>query len=111
MKIAKADLLPLATNLQGEYGSFHELEEACEAWEASVNARMHRVTRRAPAAMLLEERGRLHTIPEAVFVHAVGEERVVTNHYRDAPPPELQREHEPVPGPFDVATDAHVRLG
>ena len=78
VKIAKGDLLPLATNLRDEYDAFMELEEACEAWEEKVNNRVHRVTRRKPAAMLNEERARLHTIPQAVFVQAVGEERVVT---------------------------------
>lgn len=78
VKIAKGDLLPLATNLRSEYDSFQQLEEACEAWEARVNHRVHRVTRRTPEAMLLEERQRLHAVPEAVFVHAVGEERTVS---------------------------------
>ena len=37
---------------------------------------------------------------------------VATNpHYQGDPPPELQREHQPIPGPFGVATDAHVQLG
>lgn len=78
VKIAKADLLPQATNLQREYDTFQQLEVACEAWEAKVNHRVHRVTCRAPAAMLLEERQRLHAVPKAVFVQAVGEERAVT---------------------------------
>ena len=78
VKIAKADLLPLATNLRGEYDTFGQLEAACEAWEVKVNRRVHRVTRRAPEAMLAEERGRLHAVPEAVFVQAIGDERVVT---------------------------------
>lgn len=78
VKIAKADLLPLPTNLLGEYDTFQQLETACEAWETKVNHRVHRVTRRTPSAMLLEERQRLHAIPGSVFVHAVGEERVVT---------------------------------
>ena len=78
VKIAKADLLPLTTNLQGEYDTFQQLEMACEVWEVKVNDRMHRVTRRIPSAMLAEERQWLHAVPEAVFVHAVGEERAVT---------------------------------
>ncbi|MEX2501244.1 MAG: IS21 family transposase, partial [Trueperaceae bacterium] len=78
VKIAKADLLPLATNLRGEYDTFEQLEAACWAWEARVNGRMHRVTRRTPTAMLLEEQQRLHTVSQQVFMHAIGEERVVT---------------------------------
>jgi len=77
VKIAKGDLLPRARNLREAYDSFAELEGACEAWEASVNGRVHRVTRRTPGAMLLEERQRLHAVPKAVFAHAVGEERAV----------------------------------
>lgn len=41
-----------------------------------------------------------------------GEVLVATNpHYRGAPPPELQREHQPIPGVFDASTDAHVHPG
>ena len=56
VKVAKADLVPKGTILLGEYGSFAELEEACEAFYTMVVAREHRVTRRAPDAMLAEER-------------------------------------------------------
>jgi hypothetical protein len=52
VKIAKADLVPTEANLLGEYGSFTELERACAAFCAQVNARAHRVTRRAPSEML-----------------------------------------------------------
>ena len=48
VKLAKADLVPKDTNLLGEYGSFAELEAACAAFCGQVNARVHRVTRRAP---------------------------------------------------------------
>jgi hypothetical protein len=43
-----------------------------------VNGRVHRVTRRAPAAMLEQERQRLHTVARDVFVQAIGSERSVT---------------------------------
>lgn len=34
---------------------------------------------------------------------------IATNpHYRGETPPELQNEHNPIPGPFDAATDAHA---
>ena len=46
-----------------QYDSFAELEAACEAFWTKVNARVHRVTRRAPADMLAEERARLHPVP------------------------------------------------
>jgi transposase len=52
VRIAKADLLPRDTNLLGEYGAFTELEAACAAFMARVNARAHAVTGRPPAALL-----------------------------------------------------------
>jgi transposase len=64
VKLSKADLVPTDTNLRPEYGSFAELEQACEAFIAQVNARVHRVTRRVPAEMLAEERIRLHRVPD-----------------------------------------------
>ncbi len=62
VKLAKADLVPTAANLLGEYGSFAALEAACAAFCEQVNARPHRVTRRAPAEMLADERPRLHPV-------------------------------------------------
>lgn len=56
MKIAKADLVPTDANLLEGYASWSELTKACEAFMAEVNARDHRVTRRAPADALVEER-------------------------------------------------------
>ncbi len=64
VKVAKADLVPTDTNLREEYGSFAELEAACEAFMVEVNGRVHRVTRRVPVEMLAEERVRLHRVPE-----------------------------------------------
>ena len=72
VKIAKADLVPTEANLRGEYGSFAELEVACEAFCENVNGRTHRVTRRAPVEMLAEERARLHPLPEAPHSVAFG---------------------------------------
>ena len=77
MKIAKADLVPTDTNLREQYASFAELEAACEAFCDQVNARVHRVTRRAPAEMLAEERARLHPVPAAPHTVAFGETRTV----------------------------------
>jgi hypothetical protein len=65
VKLAKADLVPTAANLLGEYGSFTALEAACAVFCEQVNARPHRVTRRAPAEMLADERARLHPVPAA----------------------------------------------
>ena len=64
VKVSKADLVPTDTNLRAEYGSFAELEQACEEFTREVNARVHRVTRRAPVEMLAEERVRLHRVPD-----------------------------------------------
>ena len=66
MKVAKADLVPKDTNLLGAYASFADLEAACEAFCAQVNAREHRVTRRAPDVMLAEERLRSHPVPAKI---------------------------------------------
>jgi Mu transposase-like protein len=72
VKIAKADLAPTEANLLPEYGSFAELEAACAVFCEQVNARPHRVTRRAPAEMLADERARLHPLPEHPYTAAFG---------------------------------------
>ena len=72
VKVAKADLVPTDANLLGEYGSFAALEAACTAFCEQVNARPHRVTRRAPAEMLADELPRLHPVPAAPFTAALG---------------------------------------
>jgi hypothetical protein len=77
VKIAKADLVPTDANLLAEYASFAELEAACEVFCGQVNARPHRITRRAPAEMLAEERSRLHPVPAAPFTAALGVTRRV----------------------------------
>ena len=77
VKIAKADLVPTDTNLLDQYQSFADLEQACEAFCAQVNARVHRVTRRAPEVMLAEERLRLHPVPVDPHTVAFGLTRVV----------------------------------
>jgi hypothetical protein len=58
VKLAKADLVPKDTNLLEEYESFAALEAACASFCEQVNARVHRVTRRAPVDMLAQERQR-----------------------------------------------------
>lgn len=77
VKISKADLVPRDTNLLDEYGSFAELEAACEAFCEKVNTRVHRVTKRPPAQMLAEERARLHPVPATAHTVAFGVTRVV----------------------------------
>ena len=77
VKIAKADLVPKDTNLRDRYASFAELEAACEAFCENVNARVHRVTRRAPVDMLTEEQARLHVIPQHPHTVAFGLTRQV----------------------------------
>jgi hypothetical protein len=72
VKLAKADLVPTAANLLAGYASFAALEAACAAFCEQVNARPHRVTRRAPAEMLAEERPRLHPVPAFPFTAALG---------------------------------------
>ena len=44
VRIAKADLVPTKANLRTGYNSFAELVEACEAFGAKVNGRVHRET-------------------------------------------------------------------
>ncbi len=77
VKLAKADLVPTDTNLLGAYDSFAELERACEVFCEQVNARVHRMTRRAPADMLAQERARLHPLPAAPHTVALGVTRTV----------------------------------
>jgi len=54
------------------------LVDACDAFMAEVNSREHRVTRRAPAAMLVEEQVRLHRLPDRPYTAVFGETRRVS---------------------------------
>lgn len=90
MKLAKADLVPKDTNLLAAYGSFAELEAACEVFCEEVNTRVHRVTRRAPIEMLAEELTRLHPLPEHPHTVAFGLTRTV-HCFREHPISELQQ--------------------
>ena len=69
--------MPTDANLLEEYAGFAALEAACAAFCEQVNARPHRVTRRAPAEMLAEEAARLHPVPAAPFTAALGVTRRV----------------------------------
>jgi transposase len=78
VRIAKADLVPTDHNLRASYASFAELEQACAEFSDRVNAREHRVTRRAPAVMLAEERARLHPLPAVAHTICFGQTRRVS---------------------------------
>jgi transposase len=78
VRVAKADLVPTDHNLRAAYGDFAELERACQAFCERVNIREHRVTRRAPALMLAEERGRLHRLPQMPHTLCFGQTRRVS---------------------------------
>lgn len=77
VRIAKADVVPTDANLREGYASYGELEAACVELCDKVNARPHRVTRRAPAEMLLEEQPRLHRLPDEPYTLAFGQSRTV----------------------------------
>ena len=77
VRVAKADLVPTDANLLPAYAGWAALEAACEAFCEQVNARQHRVTRRAPVEMLVEERQRLHRLPEHPWTCAFGQTRTV----------------------------------
>ena len=83
VKIAKADLVPTEANLLADYASFAELQSAVPEFCEQVNNRPHRVTRRAPAEMLAEERARLHPLPEHPYTAAFGVTRTVPAQHPD----------------------------
>lgn len=77
VRLAKADLVPTEANLRAAYGSFGELEEACQAFCQTVNGRPHRATARPPAELLTQEQPRLHRVPETAHALAFGQTRRV----------------------------------
>jgi transposase len=79
VRIAKRDLVPTQVNLREGYQTFAELEQACVAFMAEVNARPHRETRAVPAQRLAEERLRLHPVPDAPYTAAIGQTRRVSH--------------------------------
>lgn len=78
VRIAKADLVATDHNLREAYEDFAALEAACQEFCDRVNTREHRVTRRAPAVMLAEERARLHALPAVAHTVCFGETRRVS---------------------------------
>jgi transposase len=77
VRIARADLVPTDQNLRADYASFAELDAECAGFCERVNARVHRITRRAPAVMLAEERARLHQLPAVAHTVCFGQTRRV----------------------------------
>ena len=77
VRVAKADLVPTDHNLRPEYGSFAELERACEEFMAEVNTRTHRATLEPPVLRLAEEHERLHPLPRLPHTVCFGETRKV----------------------------------
>jgi hypothetical protein len=77
VRVAKADLVPTDHNLRAQYGSFEELEVACEAFMAEVNTRPHRSTLEPPVLRLAEEHERLHRLPRLPHTVCFGETRKV----------------------------------
>nr|WP_216699317.1 hypothetical protein [Arthrobacter sp. H14] len=70
--------MPKDTNLRPEYGSFAELEAACEVFMAEVNSRVHRATLEIPKEMLdVIERHRLHPVPAVPVTASFGQARQV----------------------------------
>ena len=69
--------MPTEANLLGAYGSWVDLEAACETVGAELNSRAHRVTRRVPAEMLIEEQARLHRLPDHPYTAAFGVTRTI----------------------------------
>ena len=78
VRVAKADIVPTDHNLRAAYADFAELERECEAFCEKVNTREHRVTRRAPAVMLVEERERLHPLAKVPHTLCFGQTRRVS---------------------------------
>lgn len=77
VKLAKADIVPMDTNLLPEYASFQAVESACDAFMEEVNNREHRATKRKPSVMLMEELPRLHRVPDTAHTVAFGLSRMV----------------------------------
>jgi len=78
VRIAKADLVPTDHNLHAAYGSFGELEAACEEFMAHVNTRPHRSTQQPPVVRLAEEHEHLHRLPRRAHTVCFGQTRKVS---------------------------------
>ena len=78
VRVAKADLVPTGHNLLGAYTSFVELAQACTAFMAVVNTRVHRETNARPVDRLETERPLLHAVRAEAFTAAFGVSRAVS---------------------------------
>jgi transposase len=78
VRVARADLVPTDHNLRPAYGSFAELEAACEQFMAEVNTRPHRSTLEPPVFRLAEEHEHLHRLPKLPHTLCFGETRKVS---------------------------------
>lgn len=77
VQIAKADLVPTATNLRDEYASFADLETACQDFMTEVNEKEHRVTKRRPMDLIGQELAVMHPVPDRAHTIAFGLSRKV----------------------------------
>ncbi|WP_346036096.1 DDE-type integrase/transposase/recombinase [Brevibacterium picturae] len=77
VQIAKADLVPMATNLLDAYDSFADLETACQEFMAVVNGKEHRVTKRRPIDLVDQELEGMHPVPDRAHTIAFGLSRKV----------------------------------
>jgi transposase len=77
VRIAKADLVPTSANLLESYDSFAELDAACRDAMDRFNSREHRETRRIPNDAIVDERHRLHRVPDEPHTLAFGTTRTV----------------------------------
>ena len=77
VRLAKRDIVPTEVNLRTQYRSFGELEAACRSFCEEVNSTVHRVTGQVPAELLIEERARLHRLPDEPYASAFGLSRRV----------------------------------
>jgi transposase len=77
VRLAKADLVPTSANLLECYDSFSELEDACRDAMDRFNSRPHRETKRIPNEAIIEERHRLHRVPDEPYTLAFGTTRTV----------------------------------
>jgi transposase len=77
VRIAKADVVPTSANLREHYDSFAELDAACRDATDRFNSRPHRETTRVPNDAIIDERHRLHPVPDDPHTLAFGTTRTV----------------------------------
>ena len=75
VRLAEAEVVPPEANLRQQYGSFAELEDACEQFRTKPHSRKHRESARVPAEALIEQRRSLLVLPAAPHTMALGQRR------------------------------------